>query len=153
MQSCVVRAGFLAGFCTHFPSSGCLKRLVFTIPCPSFGLCCWDLLIPGDQNFPYKTLQVWGTPVFSGGALLPPCWSKSAARMSGCSGPCPRVRLGAGLDQAPGGAHRGIACTGSNAVTTTRCTVRGVTRCPGTAGPGTPQWPSVLPSCHTQPLL
>lgn len=41
----------------HFPSSACLERLVFTMPCPSFGFCWWDLLILGDQNFPYKTLQ------------------------------------------------------------------------------------------------
>lgn len=67
-----------------FPSSGCLERVA--MPCPSFGLCSWDLLVPGDQNVPYKPLQVWGTPVSSGGALLPPHCPKSTVRASGCSG-------------------------------------------------------------------
>lgn len=92
----------------HSPSSGCLGREVFTMSCPSFRLCWWDLLILGDQNFPYKPLQVWGTPVCSGGALLPPRWPKSSARASGLSGPCPGVLLGAGLDRAPSGVHREV---------------------------------------------
>lgn len=64
----------------HFPSFGCLGRVVSTMPCPSFGLCWWDLLVSREQNFPYETLQVWGTRVCSGGALLPPHCPKSAVR-------------------------------------------------------------------------
>lgn len=137
----------------HSPSSACLERVVFTMPCPSYGLCWWDLLLLGEQNFPYKPLRVWGTPMCSGGALLPPRWPKSTARASGCSGPCPGALLGTGLDGAPGGTCRGLACASIDGVMTAHCTVGGITRSPGTAGPWTPQQPSVPPSCHRWPFL
>lgn len=76
----------------------------------------------------------------SGGALLPPHCPRSTIRASVCSGLCSGVLIGAGLDQAPGGAHRDHI-------------VHGVTHNPGTASPRTPQWPSVPPSCHTCPFL
>lgn len=133
----------------HFPSFGCLGRVVFTMPCPSFGLCWWDLLVSREQNFPYETLQVWGTPVCSGGALLPPHCPKSAVR--------PVVALVLLWCLIKGGVRSSPRWVSQrNRLHWQQWwdnrTEHGVTRSPATAGPRTPQWPSLPPSCSSRGL-
>lgn len=80
MQSSDAFAGFFAGFSTPLSFLWLPGKSGFHHALPILWICWWDLLVSREQNFLYETLQVWGTAVCSGGALLPLHCPKCAAR-------------------------------------------------------------------------